>query len=167
MSTTSEESKKQIKDLAIGAGAGAGAAAIVMPIDNFADEYKTRHSEITKLEAGKASSSKLNVAHERAKMSTIAKDFAHKPSMAYRSMSLKLLKIAPAVALQFYIYNKLKDMNKTAASIDTDVRITKHLTPDEERRAALDAHLVAVRNSYAQQNALVLEALSHKLQGDR
>ena len=181
---TTDDKKKEVQNLTLGAIAGAGATAAVMPIDNLIDESKSRKSALDALIKSKALAFKDNIAWtaeqeraltqatEHAPIKTILKDWKSTPASFYRGMPLKMLKIAPAVALQFYIYNKAKQMmDKKASALDnaaaeeSALLIAKHRAHSREEELAIAQRIQQVRNNYYVQDAQTLGQISKTLRG--
>jgi hypothetical protein len=94
--------REDVSNLAAGAGAGAGAAALLNPLDIY---IKKRQNV-----AGVKDSEKLRVAKEE--LSSYVKDLKNPRTMGkawFHGYGPKALKVGGAVAIQFLLYNKIKN----------------------------------------------------------
>ena len=102
--------KERVKDLVAGAGAGAAATFAVAPLDAIKDTQK-QYQNLNRINKAKG----IPALHPES-MGKVTKELWHsgkgisgKAINFYRGTGTSMLKIAPAVALQFMIYGLLKE----------------------------------------------------------
>lgn len=196
MSDPVKKTKKTIGDLAAGALAGVAASSIVAPIDTISDNMRSAQKsysdashalrdkstltaeQIAGLERDLAHQGKLkNSFIETAKhlwntpqVDALGKEIVGSKARLrpfYAGLGSKLIKVAPAMAIQFALYEVLKDaFSKTAAVNKTRqdikkleyhidaLRMSKYLTADPYVKEKLDAKIHQLTEEFAALNRM-------------
>ena len=111
-SAAKDNNQDMLHKLISGAGAGAGATSIIYPLDNIADIQKAWHN-----------SANARHAHIGKSFVATAKELYRTKGIKhgiYQGMGPKILKVAPAMALTFYLQGAIsKGLNKTSEKKET------------------------------------------------